>query len=100
MSAKGGYTYIVSNKSRTVLYTGVTSNLYNRIWEHKNGFSSAFTVKYKCHDLVYFEFHPTIQDAIHREKRIKKYTREMKDKLIYSFNPKLSDLFDQVQELQ
>ena len=54
--AKGGYVYIVSNKNRTVLYTGITSNLYNRVYEHKNGQGTDFTRKYKCTDLMYYEF--------------------------------------------
>ena len=54
MVAKGGYVYIVSNKSRTVLYIGVTSDLYGRIFQHKELKGSVFTSKYKCVDLVYY----------------------------------------------
>ncbi|WP_421876402.1 GIY-YIG nuclease family protein [Marinoscillum sp.] len=100
MASKGGYIYVVSNKSRTVLYTGMTNNLHKRIWEHRNGFGSAFTVRYSCHFLVYYEFYPTIEDAIHREKRIKKYTRAKKDEMIKSFNPDLLDLFEQIEDMQ
>lgn len=56
MRAKGGYIYIVSNKNRTVLYIGVTSDLYQRIWQHKNGMGSVFTNKYNCTDILYYEF--------------------------------------------
>jgi putative endonuclease len=69
---KGGYVYIITNKNRTVLYTGVTSNLYARIFEHKEGIGSAFTSKYNCTDLLYYEFHEHIEIAIKREKQIKK----------------------------
>jgi putative endonuclease len=98
--AKGGYIYIVSNKSRTVLYIGVTSNLYARSYEHKMGVGSAFTTKYNCTDLVYYEFFPTIEEAIAIEKRLKKWKRAWKDELIESVNPTLRDLFDEVSEMQ
>ncbi|MEQ9423105.1 MAG: GIY-YIG nuclease family protein [Cyclobacteriaceae bacterium] len=99
MSAKGGYVYIVSNKNRTVLYTGVTSNLNARIQEHKAGEGSAFTKKYNCTDLVYYKFFETIEAAIDREKKIKKWNRAWKDKLIKDFNPDLRDLYDRVSEM-
>lgn len=98
--AKGGYVYIVSNKSRSVLYIGVTSNLYTRAYQHKNGEGSVFTKLYNCTDLVYFEFYPTIVEAIEREKKLKKWKRAWKDELIKSLNPNLDDLFDQVSEMQ
>lgn len=63
---RGGYVYIVSNKTRTVLYIGVTSSLYNRITDHKSGNGSQFTSKYHCTDLLYFEFLPDIVSAIKR----------------------------------
>lgn len=98
--AKGGYVYIVSNKARTVLYTGVTSNLYNRIYEHKNGHGSAFSRKYQCTDLLYCEFHPSIEEAINREKQLKNWKREWKETLIKSSNPKLKDLYDSSEDMQ
>jgi len=97
---KGGYVYMVSNKTRSVLYVGVTSNLYSRAYEHKHGEGSSFTKKYKCTDLVYYEFHPTIEEAITREKQIKKWKRKWKDELIKKANPESSDLFDEVTEMQ
>ncbi|MEQ9304148.1 MAG: GIY-YIG nuclease family protein [Marinoscillum sp.] len=100
MRAKGGYVYIVSNKGRNVLYIGVTSNLYARIYEHKNGCGSAFTTKYKCIDLMYYQFYNTIMEAIDQEKRMKKWKRAYKDNLITSMNPNWEDLFDQVEEMQ
>ncbi|MEQ9425861.1 MAG: GIY-YIG nuclease family protein [Cyclobacteriaceae bacterium] len=99
MSAKGGYVYIIANKSRTVLYTGVTSNLYARISEHKSGEGSAFTKKYNCTDLIYYKFFETIEAAIEREKKIKKWNRAWKDKLAKGFNPDLRDLYDEVSEM-
>ncbi len=98
--AKGGYVYIVPNKSRSVLYTGVTSNLYARAYEHKHGEGSTFTKKYQCTALVYYEFHQSIEEAITREKRIKKWKRDWKERLIKEMNPGFNDLFDQVQEMQ
>ncbi|MEQ8478657.1 GIY-YIG nuclease family protein [Fulvivirga sp.] len=98
--AKGGYVYIMSNKTRTVLYIGVTSNLYARAYGHKNNEGSSYTMKYKCHDLVYFEFYERIESAIQREKQLKKWKREWKENLILSFNPTKKDLFDEVSDFQ
>ena len=100
MGAKGGYVYILSNDSITVLYIGVTSNLYARIYEHRIGQGSTFTKKYNCTDLVYYYFYPTIDEAIIREKQLKKWKRDWKNKLITSFNPMLKDLFSEVSEMQ
>ena len=100
MRPKGGYIYIVSNKTRSTVYIGVTSNLYARIYEHKQNRGSWFTKKYKCTDLVYFEFFEHIESAIAREKQMKKWKREYKDNLINSMNPKWKDLFDSVSEMQ
>ena len=100
MVAKGGYVYIMSNQKRTVLYTGVTSNLYARAYEHKNGIGSSFTSKYNCTDLMYFEFHELIESAIEKEKSMKKWKRSFKENLINSPNPGRIDLFDQVENFQ
>ncbi len=100
MIAKGGYVYIVTNKHRTTLYTGVTSNLYSRIYEHKNGYGSAFTKKYRCTDLIYFEFFEDIESAIMKEKQVKKWKREYKENVINEFNPGWIDLFDQIEEME
>ncbi|MEM8895926.1 MAG: GIY-YIG nuclease family protein [Bacteroidota bacterium] len=98
--AKGGYTYIVSNPRRTTLYIGMTSNLYNRIYEHKYGHGSKFTSSYNCIDLVYYEFHEHLETAIKREKQLKKWKRSYKHNLIASFNPEWRDLFDEVKDFQ
>jgi putative endonuclease len=100
MIAKGGYIYIVSNIKRTVLYIGVTSNLYARAYQHKNNEGSEFTKKYKCTDLIYFECFDSIEGAILREKQMKKWKREWKENLIRTTNPELVDLFDSVGDYQ
>jgi len=91
---KTGIVYILSNKNNTVLYTGVTSNLKQRLNQHKTGFfENSFTRKYKTHKLVYFEEFFDIRDAIAREKQIKAGSRKKKIKLIESLNPEWADLW-------
>ncbi len=77
------------------LYTGVTDNLDRRVREHKEGKGSVFTAKYNCHKLVYFEEFGLIEQAIVREKVVKKLSRANKEKLIDSMNPERLDLFEQ-----
>jgi putative endonuclease len=89
---KPGYVYILSNKNRTTLYTGVTNNIERRVAEHKSGIGSKFTKKYNCHDLMYYEYHQSIRDAIHREKVLKKWKRAWKLDLIKSMNESMADL--------
>ena len=100
MSAKGGYVYIITNYQKTTLYIGVTSNLYIRIYQHREGHGSQFTSHYQCKYLVYYEFLPTIMDAIQREKRLKKWNRAWKDELITKFNPEWKDLFYEIEDMQ
>ena len=85
------YVYILTNKSRT-LYTGVTSNLERRIFEHKNKLMPGFTSKYNITKLVYFESTPDINAAIAREKQIKGWLRAKKIALIETVNPEWRDL--------
>ena len=82
------YVYILTNKNRTVLYVGVTNNLKERLYFHKNPlpFSKAFTSKYKCYYLIYHEHFFNIEDAIKREKQIKGKSRAKKEMLINEFN--------------
>lgn len=95
----GGYIYIITNKNNTVLYTGVTSNLGKRIEQHRHGeFINAFTKKYNCTKLLYFEGFNRIEDAISREKQIKGGSRIKKIKMIESLNPKWNDLIEFVDE--
>ena len=85
---RGGYTYIMTNKSKTTLYVGVTSNLGNRVYEHKNHlFKNSFTDKYNIEYCVYYESFNTIEEAIIREKQIKGLIRAKKENLINSMNP-------------
>lgn len=86
--------YIMANFRNGTLYIGVTSNLLRRVYEHKNKLVKGFTQKYGLHRLVYFEHCETMEAAIHREKRLKKYTRQMKLTLIEKDNPDWSDLYE------
>jgi putative endonuclease len=87
--------YIMTNPRNTVLYTGVTSRLKERIWEHKSKqYQTSFTARYKISKLVYFEEYSSIQEAIEREKQIKAGSRLKKILLIESINPDWNDLFD------
>ncbi len=88
--------YILASKRNGTLYTGVTSNLVKRIWEHKNDVQEGFTKKYKVHRLVYFEQYRTMETAITREKRIKKWDRQWKIDLIEKENPQWRDLWDDI----
>ena len=97
---KGGYVYIMSNKYRTVLYIGVTCDLNTRVIEHKSEYGSTFTKKYNCTDVLYYEFYDSIEEAIHREKCLKKYKRSWKEKLIRKLNPGMKDLFDEISDFR
>jgi len=90
------YVYILTNKKNNVLYTGVTNNLYRRIYEHKNKLISGFTVKYNVSKLIYYEVYDNIEDAIQREKNIKKWYRKWKVELINKLNPKWKDLYNEL----
>ncbi|MCK5285696.1 MAG: GIY-YIG nuclease family protein [Candidatus Pacebacteria bacterium] len=84
--------YILTNKKDGVLYTGVTSNLEKRIFEHKNKLVSGFSKKYNLHILVYYEQGEDMTSVIYREKQIKSGSREKKIKLIIKINPEWKDL--------
>jgi len=88
------YVYILTNKSNTVVYTGVTNNLVRRVIEHKTGLNEGFTKKYNVKKLVYFELFQDINQAIAREKQIKGYSREKKNNLINRINPEWAELFE------
>ena len=83
---------------RQTLYTGVTSNLIQRVYQHKNNLVKGFTQKYNLHMLVYYKVFNTIEQAIIREKQIKDMNRDDKLKMIYEFNPKFEDLYDRIVE--
>jgi len=87
--------YIMASKSGT-LYTGFTSNLIKRVWEHKNNVVHGFTSKYECHKLVYYEFGDSFDGTLAREKQIKGWSRSKKEILIRNFNPGWEDLYNQI----
>lgn len=84
---KNGYVYIVTNKHNGTLYIGVTSNLIQRVWQHKNSFVDGFTKKYRCSILVWYEKFDEIGIAIHREKQMKTWKRLWKLREIENMNP-------------
>src|SRR5262245_48253858 len=86
------FVYILTNKKYGVLYTGVTSDLLKRIWEHREGGIEGFTQKYRTKLLVYYEPHETAEAAIRREKQIKEWQRMWKIELIERMNPGWDDL--------
>ena len=91
------YVYILTNKYCTVLYTGVTSNLVKRVYEHKNHLDKdSFTAKYNVTRLVYFEETTDVRAAIEREKQIKSWPRQRKTDLIIEKNPHWVDLYNQI----
>ncbi len=88
-----GYIYILTNASDRVLYTGVTSNLVKRVYEHKEKMIEGFTKKYNINKLIYYEVFDDIESAIEREKQIKAGSRKKKMELINSMNPAFKDLY-------
>ena len=92
--SKHGYVYILFNKRNGTLYTGVTSNLIKRVYEHKPKIIDGFTSKYGVDKLGYYEIHSTIALAIEREKQIKQGSRKMKLAFIESINPEWIDLYE------
>jgi putative endonuclease len=89
------YIYILTNWNNKVLYTGVTSNLERRLYEHRNHVVDGFTKKYNIHKLVYLEDTSDVKVAIEREKQIKGWTRAKKNALVESTNPKWCDLSEE-----
>jgi len=85
MLEKKYFIYIMASTSGT-LYIGITNNLKRRIWEHKNNLEKGFSRKYKCHKLIYFEEFSDVQDALAREKQLKKWRRDKKETLIKRIN--------------
>ena len=88
--------YILTNSRNGSLYTGVTSNLQKRVWEHKNNFIDGFSKQYSTHMLVYYETHDTMINAITREKQIKGWKRAWKIRLIEKVNPYWRDLYPEI----
>ena len=88
--------YLLSNRKDGVLYTGVTSNLIKRIWQHKNKVVKGFSSKYNLHLLIWFELSESMDSAILREKQIKNWKREWKIQLVEKYNPLWGDLYSQI----
>lgn len=93
---KQSYVYIMTNYNETVLYTGVTSDLPKRVFEHKNKLREGFTNKYNLTKLVYYEVFDAIENAIMREKQIKAGSRAKKLQLVKQFNSNWTDLYDSI----
>lgn len=88
--------YILASQRNGTLYAGVTSNLVQRIWQHKNDQAEGFTKKYKVHTLVWYEAHETMESAIAREKSLKEWQRTWKLELIEADNPEWRDLYAEI----
>lgn len=88
------YVYIVTSKKHGTLYTGMTSDLVGRIYQHKAGSVEGFTKKYEVHSLVYYEVHHDAYNAITREKQVKKWRRAWKIRMIEKENPNWEDLYE------
>jgi putative endonuclease len=91
------YMYILASQRNGTLYIGVTSDLMKRIYEHKNNLVDGFTKEYNVHILVYYKQHHEIEEAIAREKQIKKWNRKWKMRLIEEKNPEWKDLYEEIQ---
>ena len=89
---------MVTNQHHTVLYIGVTSDLRNRIWEHKTKkYLNSFTTKYNCDKLVWYESFAFIEEAIAAEKRLKDRSRKYKEQLISNINPEWKDMWEEIK---
>jgi len=88
--------YILTNPAHTVLYTGFTSNLARRVYEHKEKLVEGFTKKYNCNMVIYYELGEDYNGVLAREKEIKGWTRKKKEDLIGTVNPDWNDLHEQI----
>ena len=95
MMEKQPAVYILASKYNGTLYIGVTSNLVQRVWQHKHDLVEGFTEKYGVHMLVYYELHEDMPAAIQREKQLKKWNRQWKINLIEKTNPAWKDLWEE-----
>ena len=86
------YVYIMTNRTRVVLYIGITNSLESRLWHHRNSEKATFTKRYRVDRIVYFECYEDPRDAIARETKLKGYRRSKKIELIHSMNPRWEDL--------
>ena len=85
--------YIMANKRNGTLYTGATSDLLQRVWQHREGLGEGFTHRYSCKHLVWYELHESMEAAILREKQLKGGSRARKLALIEAMNPQWEDLY-------
>ena len=92
----GGWVYIITNRPNGTLYVGVTNNIQRRAWEHREGLCEGFSKRYGLTRLVYVEQHPTMIDAIRREKAIKRWRRAWKIRVILGANPDWTDLYETI----
>ena len=90
---KGGWVYIMTNKRHGTLYVGVTSDIRQRAWQHREGVADGFTKRYALKRLVYVERHDDIREAIRRERRLKHWPRQWKINTIEEDNPEWRDLY-------
>jgi putative endonuclease len=88
--------YILASRKNGTLYTGVTSDLIKRMWEHKNDLVEGFSKRYGVHNLVWYELHADMTSAIEKEKNIKEWKRKWKLNLIEKINPDWRDLYDDI----
>lgn len=94
------FVYIITNYTKTVLYTGITNSLSSRIMQHYHGLVESFSKRYKCKYMVYYEHFFDVKFAIAREKQIKKWNRKKKNELITKFNPEWKFLNDSLASIE
>ena len=94
------YVYIISNWNRRVLYTGFTNDIENRTYQNKHKLTPGFTSKYNCNKLLYYEEIECFEEALHREKQLKRYLRTWKFNLIKKMNPKFEDLYQDLAPIE
>lgn len=95
---KLSFVYIVTNKRYGTLYTGLTTNLVKRIYEHRNKLADSFSKKHNCTRLVYYEIHHDINEAANKERLLKKWKRDWKIELIENSNPEWVDLYEDISK--
>jgi putative endonuclease len=96
MDEKAYYVYIMAKGRNSTFYTGVTSDLIKRVWQHKNDLADGFTKKYEIKNLVYYEVHMDVNEAIKREKQLKKWNRPWKMRLVETMNRNWNDLYNTI----
>jgi putative endonuclease len=94
--SKRYFVYLMTNSRKNVIYTGVTSNLVKRVYQHKHNLIEGFTQKYNVHNLVYFEEYSDPVQAIAREKQIKAGSRKKKEDMVDKLNPRWHDLYSEI----